>query len=347
MMRVESPVRIGIVGGSGYTGGELLRLLLFHPHAGVTQVTSREHAGRFVYTVHPNLRGRTTLQFIHPDALSECDVLFLALPHGAAASTIDRYTALAPFVIDLSADFRLNDAAHYQRWYGQAHPAPDWLENFVYGLPERNREELYTANYASGVGCNATAINLALWPLVNAGLLHQAALELKVGSSEGGNQPNAGSHHPVRSGAVRTYSPTGHRHMAEVQMMLGEDVPLHFSVTAIEMVRGVHLLAHCFLKESLTEKEVWKLYRSAYQAEPFIRLVSSKTGLHRFPEPRIVAGTNYCDIGFELDDDGEHLVVVAALDNLGKGAAGSAVQCMNLMLGIDECTGLEFPGIYP
>lgn len=338
---------VGIVGGSGYTGGELLRLLLFHPAVTVTQITSRSEAGHYVHTVHPNLRGVTQLQFIHPDALQPCDVLFLALPHGTASKEIERYAALAPTIIDLSADFRLKDEDAYRRWYGEAHPNPQWLERFVYGLPERTREDLRGAHYASGVGCNATVTNLALWPLVQAGWLKQAAVEIKVGSSEGGNQPNAGSHHPVRSGAVRTYSPTGHRHMAEVQMMLGADVPLHFAVTAIEMVRGVHLLAHCYLTEAREEKEVWKLYRAAYNNEPFIRLVRSKTGLHRFPEPRIVAGTNYCDIGFEMDESGDHLVVIAALDNLGKGAAGSAVQCMNLMLNLDECAGLSFPGIYP
>lgn len=340
-------IRAGIVGGSGYTGGELLRLLLFHPDVEVTQITSRSATGRYVYTVHPTLRGATRLQFIHPDALETCDVLFLAMPHGTVARDIDRYTALAPTLVDLSADFRLNDSATYQRWYGEAHPAPDWLDKFVYGLPERNRESLRGAHYASGVGCNATTVNLALGPLVEAGWLERAAIEIKVGSSEGGNQANPGSHHPVRSGAVRTYSPTGHRHMAEVEMMLGADVPLHFSVTAIEMVRGVHLLAHCYLNEAHEEKEVWKRYREAYNNEPFIRLVRSKTGLHRFPEPRIVAGTNYCDVGFEMDESGDHLVVIAALDNLGKGAAGSAVQCMNLMLNLDECTGLTFPGIYP
>lgn len=339
-------LRVGIVGGSGYTGGELLRLLLFHPYVEVVQITSREHTGEYIYTVHPNLRGTTDLRFTHPDALQPCDLLFLALPHGRAAEQIDRFVGLAPRLIDLSADFRLRNAEAYRHWYGE-HPAPGWLGRFIYGLPEVNREHLRGAAHASGVGCNATAVNLALLPLVRAGLLGHAAIEIKVGSSEGGNQPNPGSHHPVRSGAVRTYKATRHRHMAEVRMVLGGDAPVQFSVTAIEMVRGVHLLAHCQLNQPLAEKDVWKLYRTAYREEPFIRLVSSKTGLHRFPEPRIVAGTNYCDIGFELDEDGRHLVVIAALDNLGKGAAGSAVQCMNLMLAFDERTGLNFPGIYP
>ncbi len=339
--------RASIVGGSGYTGGELLRLLHFHPNVEIAQITSRESAGRYVHSVHPNMRNVCQLKFVHPDALAACDILFLALPHGVSAQSIERYSNLATHIIDLSADFRLRDPDTYARWYGGKHPAPNWLQRFVYGLPEVHREQLRGQHYASGVGCNATVINLALRPLAEAGWLTHVSAEIKVGSSEGGNQPNSGSHHPVRSGAVRTYKATGHRHMAEVEAILGNEFPLRFAVTAIEMVRGVHLLAHCELNETRQEKDLWKVYRQAYSSEPFIRLVNSKTGLHRLPEPRIVAGTNYCDIGFELDDDGRHLVVVAALDNLGKGAAGSAVQCMNLMLNIDECIGLAFPGVYP
>ena len=340
-------IRAGIVGGSGYTGGELLRLLHFHPHVEVSQITSREHAGRYVHTVHPNMRGVSALKFVHPEALHDCDLLILALPHGAAARSIERYAALADKIIDLSADFRLDSADEHERWYGEAHPAPEWLGRFVYGLPEVNRGLLAGASAVSGVGCNATAVNLALRPLVCAGLLERAAIEIKVGSSEGGNKSNAGSHHPVRSGAVRTYKATGHRHMAEVRMVLGSGLPVHFAVTAIEMVRGVHLLAHCTLRARKVERDIWRIYRAQYRDEPFIRLVSGRVGLHRLPEPRVVAGTNFCDIGFELDDDGRHLVLVAALDNLGKGAAGSAVQSLNLMAGFAETTGLEFPGIYP
>ncbi len=338
---------VGIVGGSGYTGGELLRLLYNHPNVTVTQVTSRENAGRYVYSVHPHLRSATSLQFIHPDALQPCDLLFLCLPHGSAARQIERYAALAPRLIDLSADFRLDDPSAYERWYGEPHPAPQWLARFVYGLPEVRREALREACYASGVGCNATAVNLALLPLARAGVLARAACEVKVGSSEGGSQANDGSHHPIRSGAVRVYKPTQHRHSAEVAMILGEAARVDFAVTAIEMVRGVHLTAHVYFNAPLQEKDLWRLYRQAYKDEPFVRLVASKIGLHRLPEPRVVAGTNYCDIGFELDADGTHAVIVAALDNLVKGAAGSAVQCMNLMCGFDETTNLTFCGVYP
>ncbi|MFN8530522.1 MAG: N-acetyl-gamma-glutamyl-phosphate reductase [Anaerolineae bacterium] len=340
--------RIGIVGGSGYTGGELLRLLHSHPHVEVTQITSRDGAGQHVHTRHPNMRGVSKLQFIHPDALEACDVLFLALPHGNAARDIDRYAALTPTIIDLSADFRLTTSADYKRWYGEPHPCPAWLDRFVYGLPEVHREALRAAHYASGVGCNATVINLALLPLVRAGLVDRVSAEVKVGSSEGGASVNDGSHHPVRSGAVRTYKASNHRHGAEIRMILGDGVRVDFALTAIEMVRGVHLLAHVYLNAPQTEKDLWRLYRGAYREEPFVRLVSSSVGLHRFPEPRIVAGTNFCDIGFAVDeDDPQHVIVIAALDNLVKGAAGSAVQCMNLMLGCEETAGLAFPGMYP
>ncbi len=340
-------IRASIVGGSGFTGGELLRLLHFHDGVEVAQITSREQAGRYVHSVHPNMRDVSRLQFVHPDALESCDVLFLALPHGTSARNIERYAALAPHIIDLSADFRLDTPEAYERWYGKPHPNPDWLARFAYGLPEIQRDVLRGAHYASGVGCNATVLNLALLPLARAGLIDRVSAEIKVGSSEGGNSPGPATHHPIRSGAVRTYSATRHRHLAEVEMVQGSDFTVRFAVTAIEMVRGVHLLAHVDLGTGTTSRDLWKLYRAAYGQEPFVRLVNGRVGLHRLPEPRIVAGTNDCDIGFELDADGQHLVVIAALDNLGKGAAGSAVQCMNLMLGLDECTGLQFPGIYP
>jgi LysW-gamma-L-alpha-aminoadipyl-6-phosphate/LysW-L-glutamyl-5-phosphate reductase len=341
-------VTVGIVGGTGFTGGELLRLLHTHPQAEVTQVTSRSEVGNYVYNVHPNLRGATDLQFIHPDTLAPCDVLFLCLPHKTASRRIEQYAGLAERIIDLSADFRLDSDEAYTKWYGEEHSTTEWMKRFVYGLPEANREALRGATYASGVGCNATTVNLALMPLARAGLLAYVTAELKVGSSEGGASGNDASHHPIRSGAVRAFRPTRHRHTAEVQQVLGRSFPVHFSVTGIEMIRGVHLLAHCTLTEAVEEKTIWKTYRRAYKPEPFIRFVNSKTGLHRLPEPRVVAGTNYCDIGFELDpDDPTHLVVIAALDNLVKGAAGSAVQCMNLMCGFEEAEGLQFTGIYP
>jgi N-acetyl-gamma-glutamyl-phosphate/LysW-gamma-L-alpha-aminoadipyl-6-phosphate reductase len=347
LVEADQSCTASIVGGSGYVGGELLRLLLFHPHVTVNQVTSASQAGRYVHTVHPNLRGITPLQFVHPDALEAADVLFLATPHGESARQIERYAGLAGRIVDCSADFRLRDPARYAHWYGSAHPAPEWLGRFVYGLPERHRDDLREAKYASGVGCNATASILALGPLADAGWLDQAVVDVKVGSSEAGASPSASSHHPERSGIVRSFMPTGHRHQAEVIQELGDGFALGFSVTAVELVRGVLATCHCFLNRPVEEKDLWGLYREAYGEEPFVRIVKSRTGLHRYPEPKLLAGTNLCDVGFEVDADTGRVVAIAALDNLMKGAAGSAVQALNVMMGYEETCGLTFPGLHP
>ncbi len=346
---MSDKLNVSIVGGSGYVGGELLRLLLFHPNVEIKQITSVSQTGKFVHNAHPNLRGVTDLQFSHPDTLEACDLLFLAQPHGYAAKNIAHFTGLAERIIDTSADFRLADPTAYAQWYGESHPAPDWLAKFVYGLPERYRAELAGAKYASGVGCNATATNLALLPLAQAGLLNggRVVADIKVGSSEGGARPNEGSHHPERSGAVRSFKPTGHRHQAEVRMVHGSEFELFMSVTSIELIRGALVTAHCLLNEPLTEKDLWKLYRKAYKKEPFIRLVKQKTGIFRYPEPKLLAGSNFCDVGFEAEEGTNRVVVIAAIDNLMKGAAGSAIQAMNVMLGWEETTGLSFPGLHP
>jgi N-acetyl-gamma-glutamyl-phosphate/LysW-gamma-L-alpha-aminoadipyl-6-phosphate reductase len=344
--------RVGIVGGSGYTGGELLRLLLDHPHVEIVQATSESHVGKFAYQVHPHLRGRTMLRFIPRDSLEDCDVLFLALPHGEAQNHIERYPSLAERIIDLSADFRLRDAGQYAAYYGHDHAAPEWLGRFVYGLPELHREALRTANYASGVGCNATATTLAVWALVKAGLLRNdqpIIADVKVGSSEAGSTPTESSHHPARSGVVRPFQLTGHRHEAEVRQALTEcgEFDVRLAVTSVEMVRGVSAAVHVTLPRNLPERDLWSAYRAAWQNEPFVRIVHEKTGIHRHPEPRLLAGTNYADVGWEYDPATGRTVLLCALDNLGKGAAGSAVQCMNLMCGFDEAIALTFGGMYP
>lgn len=338
-------ITASIVGGSGYAGGELLRLLLAHPWVKVAQVTSQRYAGRYVHSIHPNLRGTTRLQFCAAEQLEVCDVLFLALPHGRSATQIEHFAALARRVVDLSADFRLRDEALYEMWYGP-HPNPAWLTQFVYGLPELHRAELRGARYASGVGCNATAVNLALHPLAQAGLIERAVVEVKVGSSEGGSRASEASHHPERSGSVRSFAPTGHRHQAEMIQELGP-VELHFSATAVELVRGVLCTAHVFLNQALEDKDVWRLYRAAFSNEPFIRLVKERRGIYRYPEPKILAGTNFCDIGFEKDPHSSRLVVISAIDNLMKGAAGTAVQTLNVMMDWPEQTGLAFAGLHP
>ena len=346
-------VRAAIVGASGYVGGELLRLLLAHPQVEVVQATSERYAGRFVYQVHPNLRGHTTLKFTSLQTLEPVDVLFLALPHGEAQKRIASFAQVAPRIIDLSADFRLRDPALYERWYGHPHAAPAWLERFVYGLPEINREAIRGAAYVSGVGCNATATILALWPLFRADVVDRSRdviVEVKVGSSEGGNRPSDASHHPERSGAVRSYAPVGHRHTAEVIQALAQTGPVpqvHLSVTAVELVRGALATAHLFLKEPLSERDLWRIYREAYREEPFVRIVKERTGIYRLPEPKILAGSNHADVGFALDEATGRVVSICAIDNLMKGAAGTAVQCLNLMMGWEETTGLTFPGLHP
>jgi [amino group carrier protein]-6-phospho-L-2-aminoadipate/5-phospho-L-glutamate reductase len=340
---------VSIVGGSGYGGGELLRLLLSHPQVELKQVTSRSHLGEYVYQVHPNLRKRTQLKFSDPAALQPVDILFLAQPHGQAQHNIEQYAILAAKIIDLSADFRLRDAVVYEKWYGERHAAPDWLSKFVYGLPELHRTELADANYVSGVGCNATAGNLALLPLVNAGLIDLASsiiIEIKVGSSESGAEGNLGSHHAERANVIRTFSAFGHRHTAEViQELCVREVSL--TMTAVDLVRGVLATVHAKVKQGVTSKDLWKAYRAIANDNPFVRIVKEQRGIYRVPEPKILAGSNYADLGFELDESGGHVVSICAIDNLMKGAAGSAVQCMNLMMGWEETLGLEFAGLHP
>ena len=347
-------IRVAIVGGSGYTGGELIRLLLFHPYVELTQIASSSSAGQYVHSTHPNLRKLCTLRFCHPDDLTSCDVLLLCLPHGASSQAIDRYRELARRIIDLSADFRLRSPELYHQWYGEAHVAPSLLRRAVYGLPELHRAELREATLVSGTGCMATAAILGLAPLYRARLADERiplVVDAKVGSSAGGATPGAGSHHPERSGAVRSFQPTRHRHTAElIQELLYEDgqgQPIAFSATAIELVRGVLVTAHVFLRERVEEKALWRLYREAYQHEPFMRIVKERSGVYRYPEPKILAGSNYCDIGFEYDPEQQRVVVIAALDNLMKGAAGNAIQALNCMYGWDETTGLTFPGLHP
>jgi N-acetyl-gamma-glutamyl-phosphate/LysW-gamma-L-alpha-aminoadipyl-6-phosphate reductase len=341
--------RVSIIGASGYTGGELLRILLDHLAVEVVQATSRSHLGEYLYQVHPNLRKRTSLKFCDPQSLQPVDILFLALPHGQAQHQIEQLASLTGSIIDLSADFRLRDAQLYQSWYGAPHAAPQWLDKFVYGLPELHRQELATAKYVSGVGCNATATNLALLPLVKAGLIEMDSpviVEIKVGSSEAGAESNPGSHHPERANVIRTFSAFGHRHTAEVIQELDlRNVSL--TMTSVDLVRGVLATAHAQVKPGTANKDLWKAYRAAAAENPFLRVVKEGRGIYRVPEPKILAGSNYADLGFELDENSGHVVALCAIDNLMKGASGSAVQCMNLMLGKEETTGLEFAGLHP
>ncbi|MGH9387769.1 MAG: N-acetyl-gamma-glutamyl-phosphate reductase [Vicinamibacterales bacterium] len=344
---------VAIVGASGYTGGELLRLALGHPHVEVRQVTSERLDGQFVHFTHPNLRRRTQLKFVRSEALDRCDLLFLCLPHGSAMDRIDHFAGLADRIVDLSADFRLRHAGDYDRWYGKPHTNPAWLSRFVYGLPELHRREMAGAKYVSGVGCNATATTLSVWPLAKARLIDVArgiVCEVKVGSSEGGAASADSTHHPERAGVMRSFAPTGHRHTAEVVQALrlcGVETGVHLSATAVDNVRGVLATAHVFVRAGAAEKDLWKAYRDTYANEPFVRIVKERAGLYRYPEPKILSGSNDADVGFELDATTGRVVALCAIDNLMKGAAGSALQSANIMMGWDETLGLEFPGLHP
>jgi len=344
-------MRAGVVGAAGYAGGELLRLLLGHPRVSEIVPGSASLAGRPVASAHPNLRKRADLAFVPYEAVRDCDVLFLSLPNGS--HEYSSFRERAPLVIDLSADHRLRDARAYETWYGAPHPHPELLNEAVYGIPELHRERLRGARLVTGAGCNATAAILALLPLVRARLVdpeRPIAIECKVGSSEGGREASDDSHHPERSGVVRSFKPVGHRHTAEIEQELACDgvAPrVHLSVTSVELVRGVLATAQVPVREVADEKALWRAYREAYAAEPFVRIVKERSGIFRYPEPSLVAGTNFADVGFALDPRGDRVVALCAIDNLVKGAAGNAVQAMNVALGFPEDAGLGFVGLHP
>jgi len=341
--------RVAIVGGSGYAGGEFLRLALGHPYLEVTQVTSRRFAGEFVHLVHPNLRGRTSLKFIPPEKLEPTEILVLALPHGAFLEAYERYIGLGEVILDLSADFRLKDPALYEKYYGRPHPFPEELPKWVYAVPELYREKIRESNRLAGAGCNATATLLALYPLFKAGLLQPKPVlaTLLISTSAAGAEANPGSHHPERAGSYRVYKATGHRHTAEVVENLPGRPEVHLTAIATDRVRGILMTAQAFLLDGWSERDVWQAYREAYAQEPFVRLVKQKKGLFRYPDPKVVEGTNFIDIGFELEAETGRLVVLSALDNLVKGTAGHALQALNIRMGWPETLGLDFPGLHP
>lgn len=344
-------MRVGIVGAGGYAGGELLRLLLGHPAVREVVAGSSSLAGKPVTAAHPNLRKRTDLSFVPYDAVTGCDVLFLALPNGA--HRLGEFEGRAKLVVDLSSDHRLRDPRDYETWYGAVHPAPERLARAVYGIPELHRAAIAGASLVTGAGCNATATILALLPLARAGLVDPSrpvVVECKVGSSEGGREASDDSHHPERVGVVRSFRPVGHRHTAEVEQELaqaGARVTVQLSVTAVELVRGVLATAHVPVRGAVDDKTIWKAYRECYAAEPFVRIVKERTGIYRFPEPKLLAGTNFADVGFAVDPRGERVVALCAIDNLVKGAAGNGVQAMNVALGLPEAAGLGFVGLHP
>ncbi len=335
-----------VVGGSGFTGGELLRLLDGHPEFDIAQATSRSKESKTVGHAHPNLR-HLDLRFTSPEDLESVDVLFAATPHGVSMEQIDAFQEAADTVVDLSADFRLDSEAQYDEWY-DGHVRPELLAESEYALPELNRENLPGADLIASGGCNATATIMGLLPLFEHDVLsgdERIVVDVKVGSSEGGAGGGEASSHPERSGVVRPYAPTGHRHEAEIEQFLGVDVA--FTVHAVEMVRGAAATCHVFPDEPVSKGDMWGAYRGSYEDEPFVRMASGGGGVYRYPEPKAVAGTNFAEVGFEVDASNGRLVVFSAIDNMMKGSAGQAVHAANVALGIEETAGLEFTGFHP
>jgi LysW-gamma-L-alpha-aminoadipyl-6-phosphate/LysW-L-glutamyl-5-phosphate reductase len=351
-------VRVGILAASGYIGGELLRLLMQHPQVEITAATSRKYAGEYVFRVHPNLRGMTELKFSPSDpskVIADSDVVFAALPHGESVKMVPQIADAGLKVIDLSADFRLSDKRQYPSWYGYDHPRPDLLEKFVFSIPEINREEVKGARLVSSPGCMAITAILALAPLLKAKELgidrDHIVVDAKVGSSGAGGKPSLSTHFSERFSVVRPYKPAGHRHSAEIEQVLaamaGEEVKVSMSAHAVNMVRGILVTSHLFTASAPKALDIWKAYRSMYTGSYFIRLVREKQGPFRLPDPKLVVGSNFCDIGFEMEERTGRLVALSATDNLIKGAAGNAIQSMNLMLGLDEKTGLAMAPLHP
>jgi N-acetyl-gamma-glutamyl-phosphate/LysW-gamma-L-alpha-aminoadipyl-6-phosphate reductase len=346
---------IGIIGGSGYAGGELLRLFLNHPKADIKVVTSRRFSGEFIHMIHPNLRGFSDHKFSNfniDNVSSECELLFLATPHGTSKDFVPTLLSSGVKIIDLSADFRLKNPSDYPIWYGWDHPSPELLDNAVYGLPELHREEIKDANLVACPGCMAHASILALAPIIKSGFIEddKIILDAKIGSSGGGSEPTPVGHHPERFGGLRPYQTVGHRHTAEIEQELGllkgSSVKVGLTPHAMNVARGILVTCHLWLRNELRDRDLWRAYRSFYGNEPFVRIVKYRKGIYQLPDPKVVVGTNFCDIGFMLDNHVERLVVLSAIDNIVKGAAGQAVQCFNILHGIDEKMGLDLIGLH-
>ena len=343
----ENKIKIAVFGGSGYGGSELLRILLFHPNAEIVLVTANEHAGKAVGEVHRNLYGICNLKFeTAPADLSELkniDAAFFALPHGQALNLIPQLPENVK-AIDLSGDFRLTDADVFQEFYKLEHTAGDLQKQFVYGLTETNREAIKNAGYIANPGCFATATLLALAPMVKSGLLTgKIIVDAKTGSSGSGAKAAANTHHPQRMNSFYAYKPFTHQHVPEIRQHLREigafENDFVFMTHSLPVARGI--FASCYVETTvnLTNEDLKKLFELYYKDSFFVRLVEGS------PDINWVKTTNFCDIA--AHSDGKQIAVFAALDNLVKGAAGQAVQNMNLMFGLDERTGLMMVGTNP
>lgn len=340
-------LKIAIFGGSGYGGSELLRILLLHPDAEIKLVTANEHAGKAVGEVHRNLFGLTDLQFSRApedlNNLSSLDCIFLALPHGQAMEIASTLPASAG-VIDLSGDFRLRDATSFAQHYGREHSAMNAQSQFVYGLTETNREVIRTARRVANPGCFATATLLGLAPLVaNNVLSGRVIVDAKTGSSGSGAKPAANTHHPQRSNSFYAYKPFTHQHVPEIEQELtavGEwNNELVFMTHSLPVARGIFASIYTETKAEISAADARTMFAEFYRDSFFVRLVEDS------PDINWVKNTNFCDIGFAAR--GQQMVVFTAIDNLVKGAAGQAVQNMNLMFGLEEKTGLMLTGSNP
>ena len=347
MQHEQRKIKVAIFGGSGYGGSELLRILLFHPNVELAFVTANEHAGKAVGEVHQNLRGLTNLNFIKApeqlDSLADLDCVFFALPHGQAMALIPGLRSSIK-AIDLSGDFRLRDASLFQQHYKLPHSAMDAQRDFIYGLTETNREAIRTARLIANPGCFATATLLGLAPLVANGLLSgRVVVDAKTGSSGSGAKAAANTHHPQRMNSFYAYKPFTHQHVPEIEQELQHvgdwTNELVFMTHSLPVSRGIFASIYVETKRELSQSELKQLFADYYSGSFFIRLVDGS------PDINWVKTTNFCDIGFAAR--GKQVAVFSAIDNLVKGAAGQAVQNMNLMYGLEETTGLVLAGTNP
>lgn len=342
-------IKVGIVGGTGYTGAELLRLLAGHREVAVTTLTSRKEAGLRADHLFPSLRGHCDAVFSAPDeaALAACDAVFFATPHGTAMQMAPALVEAGVKVIDLSADFRLKDAAEFKRWYQLDHTAPALLEEAVYGLPEVNRHAISNARVIGNPGCYPTAVQLGFLPLLEAGLIDASQLiaDCKSGVSGAGREARVTSLFCEAGDNFRAYSVPGHRHLPEIQqgLRVAADgaVSLTFVPHLTPMIRGIHATLYARLTQPGVDLQA--LFESRYRGEPFVDVLPA--GDH--PETRSVRGGNQCRIAVHLAPDGQTVVVLSVIDNLVKGASGQAIQCFNLMFGLPETAGLDAPGMTP
>jgi N-acetyl-gamma-glutamyl-phosphate reductase len=341
-------VKVGIVGGTGYTGVELLRLLARHPQAEVVAITSRKEAGMPVADMFPNLRGHIHLKFCEPQdaGLENCDMVFFATPNGIAMQQARELLAAGVRVVDLAADFRIKDIAVWQKWYGMEHACPELVAEAVYGLPEVNRAAIQTARLVANPGCYPTAVQLGFLPLLEAGVVDASYLiaDAKSGVSGAGRKAEVGALFAEAGDNFKAYAASGHRHLPEISQGLaryaGKPVGLTFVPHLTPLIRGIHATLYARLTDAA---DVQALFEKRYANEPFVDVLPF--GAH--PETRSVRGVNMCRIALHQPQGGDTLVILSAIDNLVKGASGQAVQNMNIMFGLPETMGLELVGLLP